>query len=188
MTISISNATISNDVPSDTVVGVLTAYDASSNVVPCNFTLTKKSLGLFAISGDSLVTTFSGSVSAGVYSVRVQALGITAPFSAKATFNIVVTMTAPSPSPLPSQPVITVTPSAPTIPDTTPLGTVVATFSVAMSDGSPFSGTVGFGAPYYDAGGIFSISGSNIIVNPSGPGVGPNMSTITDHITLVAIP
>jgi hypothetical protein len=57
-----------------------------------------------------------------------------------------------------------------------------------MSDGSPFTGSVGFGNPYYDAGGIFAISGSNIIVNPSGPGVGPNMTTITDHITLLAIP
>jgi hypothetical protein len=84
--------------------------------------------------------------------------------------------------------VITVTPSTPTIPDTTPLGAVVAKFSAAMNDGSPFGGTVIFGAPYYDAGGIFSISGSNIIVNPSGPGIGPNMTTITDHITLVAIP
>jgi hypothetical protein len=84
--------------------------------------------------------------------------------------------------------VITVTPSTPTVPDTTPLGTKVAAFSVAMSDGSPFTGTVVFGAPYYDAGGIFAISGGNIIVNPTGPGVGPNMATITDHITLVAIP
>jgi hypothetical protein len=84
--------------------------------------------------------------------------------------------------------VITVTPSTPTVPDTTPLGAVVAAFSVVMSDGSPFTGTVGFGAPYYDAGGIFALAGRNIIVNPSGPGVGPNMTTITDHITLVAIP
>ena len=81
---------------------------------------------------------------------------------------------------------ITVTPNAPTIPDTTPLGAVVATFAVAMSDGSPFTGTVSFGAPYYDAGGIFAISGNNIIVNPAGPGVGPNMNTITDYITLEA--
>jgi hypothetical protein len=64
----------------------------------------------------------------------------------------------------------------------------VAAFFVVMSDGSPFTGTVGFAARYCDAGGIFTISGGNIIVNPSGPGVGPNMSTITDHITLMAIP
>jgi hypothetical protein len=84
-------------------------------------------------------------------------------------------------------PVIAVTPSNPTIPDTTPLGAVVASFAVTMSDGSPFTGTVGFGAPYNDAGGVFAISGNNIIVNPSGPGVGPNTTTLTDQITLEAI-
>jgi hypothetical protein len=57
-------------------------------------------------------------------------------------------------------------------------------------DGSPFVGTIGFGAPNFDAGGIFALTGSptsgNVIVNPKGPGVGPNLSTITDLITLVA--
>src|SRR5262249_9005504 len=83
-------------------------------------------------------------------------------------------------------PAITVTPSNPTILDTTPLGAVVATFAVSMSDGSPFTGTVGFGAPNYDGGGVFAIAGNNIIVNPSGPGVGPNTTTLTDQITLQA--
>jgi hypothetical protein len=31
MTISISNLTVNNNVPAGTVIGVLTAYDASSN-------------------------------------------------------------------------------------------------------------------------------------------------------------
>jgi hypothetical protein len=57
-----------------------------------------------------------------------------------------------------------------------------------MSDGSPFNGIVGFGAPYYDNKGVFALSGNNIIVNPSGPGLDPNRTTITDHITLEAIP
>ena len=56
MTISISNLTVNNNVPAGTVIGVLTAYDASSNVIPCNFTLTKNSAGFFAISENSLVT------------------------------------------------------------------------------------------------------------------------------------
>lgn len=101
---------------------------------------------------------------------------------ARAPFTV-----APPPPP-PPQPVITVTPSTPEVPDTTSRGAVVATFSVAMSDGSPFTGKVGFGAPYYDAGGIFALSGNRIIVNPNGPGLGPNMTTITDHITLETIP
>jgi hypothetical protein len=76
------------------------------------------------------------------------------------------------------------------VPDTTPVGTVVATYTVAMSDGSPFVGTIGFGPPNFDAGHIFALRGSpssgSIIVNPSGPGVGPNLGTVTDHITLIA--
>ena len=76
------------------------------------------------------------------------------------------------------------------MPDTTPKGAVVATYTVAMSDGSPFVGTIGFGPPNFDAGGIFSLMGAptsgNIIVNPTGPGIGPNLGTITDQITLVA--
>lgn len=88
----------------------------------------------------------------------------------------------------PVMPLITVTPIEPEIADTTPKGTVVATFSVINSDGSPFTGTTQFGAPFYDAGGIFALAGNSIIVNPTGPGSGPNMTTITDHITLEAIP
>ena len=36
--------------------------------------------------------------------------------------------------------------------------------------------------------GVFALAGDHIIVNPDGPGVGPNQTTITDHITLEAIP
>jgi hypothetical protein len=57
-----------------------------------------------------------------------------------------------------------------------------------MSDNSQFTGTVRFGAPYYDNKGVFALRGNSIIVNPKGPGLGPNKTTITDHITLEAIP
>jgi len=96
-----------------------------------------------------------------------------------------VRSTAP---PGPPQPVITVIPNTPRVSDTTPLGAVVATYSVTMSDGSPFTGTVRFGAPYHDGRGVFALSGNKIIVNPSGPGLGPNRTTITNHITLETIP
>jgi hypothetical protein len=96
----------------------------------------------------------------------------------------------PPPPPSPTAAVITVTPNTPQLPDTTARGAVVATYAVTMSDGSPFVGTIGFGPPNFDAGGIFALAGSptsgNVIVNPNGPGVGPNLSTVTDHITLVA--
>jgi hypothetical protein len=95
---------------------------------------------------------------------------------------------APPPPPPAAQPVIMVAPSSPEVPDTTPLGAVVASYKVVMSDGSPFTGTVSFDAPFFDGGGVFALSGNNIIVNPTGPGLGPNMTSITDHITLEAIP
>ncbi len=95
------------------------------------------------------------------------------------------------PPPTPLAPVITVSPTAPQIPDTTALGAVVATYQVAMNDGSPFTGTVGFGPPNMDGGGVFALIATTpttgqIIVAPHGPGVGPNLTTITNHITLVA--
>ena len=90
--------------------------------------------------------------------------------------------------PGPAQPVIIVAPVTPHMPDTSSRGAVVATYSVTMSDGSPFTGTVRFGAPYYDGGGVFALSDNKIIVNPDGPGVGPNRTTITKHVSLEAIP
>jgi hypothetical protein len=95
--------------------------------------------------------------------------------------------TSPRP-PGPPQPVITVKPSAPRVPDTAPGGAVVATFSVSMNDNSPFAGNVRFGAPYYDNNGKFALSGNKIVVNPEGPGIGPNTTTIIARITLEAIP
>ena len=100
-----------------------------------------------------------------------------------------VRVAAPPPVPAgPLRPVIEVRPSTPKVPDTAPGGTVVARYSVRMSDNSPFSGTVRFGPPYYDNNGRFALIDGNIIVNPNGPGIGPNKATITDHITLEAIP
>jgi hypothetical protein len=89
--------------------------------------------------------------------------------------------------PGPPRPVIMVAPVVPRVPDTTPRGATVATYSVMMSDGSPFTGTVRFGPPYYDGKGMFALSGNKIIVNPKGPGLGPNRTPLTDHITLEAI-
>jgi hypothetical protein len=100
-----------------------------------------------------------------------------------------VRVAAPPPVPAgPLRPVIEVRPNTPKVPDTAPGGTVVARYSVRMSDNSSFSGTVRFGPPYYDNNGRFALAGSNIIVSPNGPGIGPNKATITDHITLEAIP
>ena len=96
---------------------------------------------------------------------------------------------APPPAPAgPPRPIIEVRPNTPRVPDTAPGGTVVASYSVRMSDNSPFSGSVRFGPPNYDNNGKFALVGSNIIINPNGPGIGPNRATIIDHITIEAIP
>lgn len=117
--------------------------------------------------------------------------------SVSASFAMTVIRIAPPPPP-PPQPILTVTPMTPRIPDTTPRGTVIATYSVTMSDGSPFAGSVRFGAPNFDDGGVFSLSApvrqpdgsltGSIVINPAGPGVGPNAVTQTDHITLETVP
>ncbi len=87
-------------------------------------------------------------------------------------------------------PLITFTPADPDIPDTTPVGTVVATFLVSMTDGSTFLGTVAFGFPNFDAGGLFIITGPasgpgqyNLVLNA--PLTSP--AFITD-VTIVATP
>jgi hypothetical protein len=51
MAITISNLIVSNTVPAGTTIGVLTTTDASGAVVPCNYMLTKGSIGYFAIAG-----------------------------------------------------------------------------------------------------------------------------------------
>jgi hypothetical protein len=99
-----------------------------------------------------------------------------------------VRVAAPPPVPAgPPRPVIDVRPKTPRVPDTAPGGTIVASYSVRMSDNSPFTGSVRFGPPYYDNNGRFALTKDAIIVNPNGPGIGPNRATITDHITLEAI-
>ena len=100
MTISISNLSVSNNANAGTVVGVLTAYDASGAIIPCEFSLTKNSAGFFAISGNNLVTG-STSILAGNYSVRVHANGTNTRFGGNALFNITVTIAASPPPPPP---------------------------------------------------------------------------------------
>jgi hypothetical protein len=82
-------------------------------------------------------------------------------------------------------PVISFNPSNPSIPANAPKGTVVAQIQVRMSDGSAFTGTLGFGTPYLDDNATFTISGNNLIVNPSGPGLSADANT-TQDVTVVA--
>ena len=95
MTITISNLTVAQNAPAGTIVGVLTARDVGS-IIPCNFILSKKSSGYFAISSNNLVTVWSGSIASGYYPVRVHAVGINTRFSGSATFNVDVVAARPA--------------------------------------------------------------------------------------------
>ncbi len=86
---------------------------------------------------------------------------------------------------LPATLTLVVSPTAPTIPSTTPLGTTVATLQGVWSDGSTFTGSFTFVAPNYDAD-TYSISGSNLIVSSNGPGVGSAGGSI-EHVTMEAV-
>jgi hypothetical protein len=76
-------------------------------------------------------------------------------------------------------------PPNPSIPNAAPLGMTVATITASWSNGKRFTGTLRFGPPYSNAGGVFAISGNRLIINPSGPGVGGAGRTV-DQVTIVA--
>jgi hypothetical protein len=61
---------------------------------------------------------------------------------------------------------------------TTSLGAIVATITASGSNGQPFTGRLGFGPQSSNAGGVFAISGSNLIINSSGPGGGGAGGTV----------
>jgi hypothetical protein len=81
--------------------------------------------------------------------------------------------------------VISLNPPSPSILSDAPPGTVVATITVAGSDGTPFTGTLGFAPPYSNDGGIFAISGDKLIINPEGPGAFA-LSGTTRNVTITA--
>jgi hypothetical protein len=76
-------------------------------------------------------------------------------------------------------------PANPSIASTAPLGSYVATIAARWSDGSPFTGTLSFGPPYSNDGATFALSGYNLIINPSGPGVSADGNTL-QPATIVA--
>jgi len=97
MAITISNLTVSNNAPAGTTIGVLVTTDASGTVIPCNYMLTKGSIGYFAIAGNNLITAWSAPATPGHYSVRLRAIGASTIFSGSATFTVDVGIAAPPP-------------------------------------------------------------------------------------------
>lgn len=133
MPITISNLAVTASALNGTTEGVLTAIDKSGNIIPCNFIL-KKSGGKFAISSNNLITAWTGSLHPGYYSVLIRATGMGTVFSASGDFVVTV-----SPGSAGTPTGIAFIPSAVSLPDTSLAGTIVPTFAVSMSDGSPFA-------------------------------------------------
>jgi hypothetical protein len=78
----------------------------------------------------------------------------------------------------------------PAIPADAPLGTTIATVTAAWSDGSAFTGTLMFGAPYADDGGTFALScmqcvTANIVLSPLGLGLVGDANTV-QNLTITA--
>jgi hypothetical protein len=98
-------------------------------------------------------------------------------------YYVDVAFTATTPTPYLT---LSFNPPKPSISATAPAGTVVATISAAWSDGGPFTGNLSFGAPYSNDQGRFAISGNNLIISSSGPGVSADGGT-TQNVTVQAI-
>jgi len=83
-----------------------------------------------------------------------------------------------------------VSPYGPSVPSSDPLGAVVAMVTAAWSNGSQFTGTINFVAPYNDDGGTFSLSctqcaTANLIISPLGMGTSGDGGTV-QNVTLQA--
>ena len=74
-------------------------------------------------------------------------------------------------------------PASPSIQNTSPGGTVVATVNVTWSNGNQFTGKLSLAS---NDGGVFALSGNQVIVNPSGSGVSGDGGT-TQTITVQAV-
>ncbi|GEM_PF-1641994 len=97
-------------------------------------------------------------------------------------FLVDVLFTPAAPAPYLS---LSFNPPNPTVASNAPAGTVVAVITATWSNGSPFTGTLSFGAPYSNDGAAFAISANQLIVNPSGSGLAQDGGT-TQNVTIVA--
>jgi hypothetical protein len=67
-------------------------------------------------------------------------------------------------------------PPSPTIADSAPSATTVATYTATFPNGAPYTGPVAFVAPEFDAGGLFALRGNAVVVNAPLVGKGPTLT------------
>jgi hypothetical protein len=91
----------------------------------------------------------------------------------------------PPPPPPPPPPTLTISfnPPAPKVSESAPLATPVATIIITVSDGSLFSGTLGFGPPYGNGGGCFGIQVRTLIIACDLKAVLPTGGTLYTTVT-----
>jgi hypothetical protein len=185
ITLAPSPATLLDSSPAGTIVARATVVLPGGAVYTGPIQVSGDSL--FIDSGLNVVTARQLATSDdGMHSVVVSAGPVSTP-------PLPILVVPPPPFQPPPAPTLTIamTPAVSAILDSTPLGTVVATFTVTRSDGLPFGGSVGFGMPFFDDGGRFIITGSNpgpfnLVLNPSGPGLPASLST--EFVTIQALP
>src|SRR5271166_5521653 len=130
MTIYLGNLTVTRQPSRGTVIGPLSA-DKGNTKIPCSFTQLCNRNHYFAISGNNLVTAQSGGMVAGQYSVQCNGdVGNLDRVDDDGTRTAAFA------------PAITLTPASVTVADNVPAGTVRATATATMSDGSQISGTL----------------------------------------------
>ncbi len=71
-------------------------------------------------------------------------------------------------------PVVSLNPTSLFLPNSAGIGTQISTISVTMSDGSSFTGTLGFGGTYGSGNGVCALPGSGTVLTP------PTSSTFVD--------
>jgi hypothetical protein len=74
-------------------------------------------------------------------------------------------------------------PSSPSVPANATVGTVVTALTANWSNGSPYTGTLSFVSPYSNDGGLFALSGNNVVVNGSLANLGSTTQEITVQAT-----
>jgi hypothetical protein len=129
------------------------------------------------------VLTAPASSTVGGNGMYIHALAFpTTPSARNSNFLADVAFTPTAPTPYLT---LSFNPPNPTIGSNAPAGTVVATITASWSNGSPFTGTLSFGAPNSNDHGTFAISGDQLIVSSAGPGMTADGDT-TQLVTIVA--